>query len=70
VPLRPLQLQLNGRSMWIMLWLSATGYYAIDSLRCEKGYRAWGHELTPETTPTEAGTWVSAIYFGMTIASS
>ena len=23
------------------------GYYAIDSLRIEKGYRAWGHELTP-----------------------
>jgi len=31
------------------------GYYALDSLRLEKGYRAWGHELTPEDTPLEAG---------------
>ncbi|MEO8133453.1 MAG: FAD-dependent oxidoreductase [Betaproteobacteria bacterium] len=31
------------------------GYYAIDSLRIEKGYRAWGRELTPETNPLEAG---------------
>ncbi|MBF4765824.1 FAD-dependent oxidoreductase [Nocardioides islandensis] len=31
------------------------GYYAIESLRLEKGYRAWGRELTPETTPVEAG---------------
>jgi glycine cleavage system aminomethyltransferase T/glycine/D-amino acid oxidase-like deaminating enzyme len=31
------------------------GYYAIESLRLEKGYRAWGRELTPDTTPVEAG---------------
>jgi 4-methylaminobutanoate oxidase (formaldehyde-forming) len=31
------------------------GYYAIDSLRLEKGYRAWGRELTPDYTPYEAG---------------
>ena len=31
------------------------GYYAIDSLRIEKGYRAWGRELTPEINPIEAG---------------
>ncbi|MCU0949877.1 MAG: FAD-dependent oxidoreductase [Burkholderiaceae bacterium] len=31
------------------------GYYAIDSLRLEKGYRAWGRELSPEITPFEAG---------------
>ena len=31
------------------------GYYAIDSLRLEKGYRVWGRELTPDTTPVEAG---------------
>ena len=31
------------------------GYYALDSLRLEKAYRAWGHELTPEDTPLEAG---------------
>src|SRR5262249_17319696 len=31
------------------------GYYAIESLRLEKGYRAWGRELTPHTNPYEAG---------------
>jgi 4-methylaminobutanoate oxidase (formaldehyde-forming) len=31
------------------------GYYAIESLRLEKGYRAWGRELTPDYTPYEAG---------------
>ena len=37
------------------LGLVDAGYYAIDSLRIEKGYRAWGRELTPETNPFEAG---------------
>lgn len=37
------------------LGLRDAGYYAIDSLRLEKGYRAWGRELTPEITPFEAG---------------
>jgi 4-methylaminobutanoate oxidase (formaldehyde-forming) len=31
------------------------GYYAIDSLRIEKGYRAWGRELSPDLNPYEAG---------------
>jgi glycine cleavage system aminomethyltransferase T/glycine/D-amino acid oxidase-like deaminating enzyme len=31
------------------------GYYAIESLRLEKGYRAFGHELGPDTSPVEAG---------------
>ncbi len=31
------------------------GYYCIDSLRLEKGYRAFGRELTPDYTPVEAG---------------
>jgi 4-methylaminobutanoate oxidase (formaldehyde-forming) len=31
------------------------GYYAIDSLRLEKGYRAFGRELTPDYGPVEAG---------------
>jgi len=35
--------------------LANAGYYAIDSLRIEKGYRAWGRELTPDTNPFEAG---------------
>jgi 4-methylaminobutanoate oxidase (formaldehyde-forming) len=31
------------------------GYYSIDSLRLEKGYRAFGRELTPSENPVEAG---------------
>ncbi len=31
------------------------GYYALNSLRLEKGYRAWGAELTPTDSPYEAG---------------
>ncbi|MDE1182542.1 FAD-dependent oxidoreductase [Paraburkholderia sp.] len=31
------------------------GYYALESLRIEKGYRAWSRELTPDTNPFEAG---------------
>jgi glycine cleavage system aminomethyltransferase T len=31
------------------------GYYAIESLRLEKGYRAFGRELTPDYGPVAAG---------------
>ena len=31
------------------------GLYAMNALRMEKGYRAWGLELTTELTPIEAG---------------
>ena len=37
------------------LGLRDAGYYAMDSLRCEKAYRAWGREVTIEDTPWEAG---------------
>jgi sarcosine dehydrogenase len=37
------------------LGLRDAGYYAMDSLRCEKAYRAWGRDVTPEDTPWEAG---------------
>ena len=37
------------------LGLRDAGYYALESLRAEKGYRAWGHDLTPDDTPLEAG---------------
>jgi len=37
------------------LGLRDAGYYAIESLRIEKGYRAWGRELTPDVTPWQAG---------------
>jgi 4-methylaminobutanoate oxidase (formaldehyde-forming) len=35
--------------------LVPAGYRAIDSLRLEKGYRAWSTDITPETTPEAAG---------------
>lgn len=51
-----------GRSLWDLLreagrepGLVAGGYRAIDSMRLEKGYRVWGLDITPETTPYEAG---------------
>ena len=31
------------------------GYYAIEAMRLEKGYRAYGRDLTPEYGPVEAG---------------
>ncbi|MEV4395436.1 FAD-dependent oxidoreductase [Nonomuraea sp. NPDC049607] len=51
-----------GLALWETLWragepsgLAAGGYRAIDSLRLEKGYRVWGADIGPETTPYEAG---------------
>ena len=37
------------------LGLKPTGYRAIESLRLEKGYRAWGADITPNDSPFEAG---------------
>ncbi len=37
------------------LGIANAGHYAINSLRLEKGYRAWGAELSPDDTPLEAG---------------
>jgi glycine cleavage system T protein len=31
------------------------GYHAMNSLRMEKAYRHWGHDITDEDTPLEAG---------------
>ncbi|MGH7070350.1 MAG: GcvT family protein [Acetobacteraceae bacterium] len=35
--------------------IANAGYRAIESLRLEKGYRAWGSDIGPDTTPLEAG---------------
>ncbi|MGA0595882.1 GcvT family protein [Enterovirga sp. CN4-39] len=35
--------------------LKLAGYHAMNSLRMEKGYRHWGHDITDEDTPLEAG---------------
>jgi len=37
------------------LGVSNAGYRAIESLRLEKGYRAWGADIGPDHTPFEAG---------------
>jgi len=37
------------------LSVADAGYYAINSLRLDKGYRAFGPELTPDHNPVEAG---------------
>jgi len=35
--------------------LKLAGYHALNSLRIEKAYRHWGHDITDEDTPLEAG---------------
>jgi len=37
------------------LGLANAGHYAINSLRLEKGYRAWGADVSVDDTPLEAG---------------
>ncbi len=37
------------------LGLRDAGYYAMESLRMEKAYRAWGRDVTIDDTPWEAG---------------
>ena len=44
-------LMLAGRDLGVTLG----GYRAIESLRLEKAYRAWGADITPNDNPYEAG---------------
>jgi glycine cleavage system aminomethyltransferase T/glycine/D-amino acid oxidase-like deaminating enzyme len=51
-----------GLRLWDTLWeagrehqLIAAGRAAFDSLRLEKGYRAWGRDMTSEDDPYQAG---------------
>ena len=37
------------------LGLRLAGYHALNSLRMEKGYRHWGHDISDEDTPLQAG---------------
>ncbi|HMC39625.1 MAG TPA: FAD-dependent oxidoreductase [Acidimicrobiales bacterium] len=37
------------------LGVADAGYYSINSLRLDKGYRAWGPDLTPDYGPVESG---------------
>lgn len=48
--------------LWDALWdkgaehgMAAVGRRAFESLRLEKGYRLWGHDVTETDTPEEAG---------------
>ncbi|MEM9044211.1 MAG: FAD-dependent oxidoreductase [Pseudomonadota bacterium] len=46
--------------------LRNAGYRAIETLRLEKGYRAWGGDIGPDHTPDEAGLgWAVKIRSGM-----
>jgi len=52
----------NGLRLWDLLWAEgqkhqviAAGRAAFNSLRLEKGYRAWGTDMTTEHNPYEAG---------------
>jgi glycine cleavage system aminomethyltransferase T/glycine/D-amino acid oxidase-like deaminating enzyme len=44
-------LMLEGQDLGV----TNAGHYAINSLRLEKGYRAWGADISPEDTVFEAG---------------
>ncbi|MCB1385825.1 MAG: GcvT family protein [Nitratireductor sp.] len=42
------------------------GYRAMETLRLEKGYRAWAGEITPDHTPIEAGLgWACKLRSGL-----
>lgn len=37
------------------LGIDDSGFFALQSMRMEKGYRGWGHDIGPDDTPLEAG---------------
>jgi dimethylglycine oxidase len=52
----------KGLRLWDVLWAAgqqygviAAGRAAFNSLRLEKGYRAWGYDMTTQHNPYEAG---------------
>ena len=48
------------------LGLVNAGYRAIETLRLEKGYRAWGAEIGPDHTPVETGlVWACKMKSGL-----
>jgi glycine cleavage system aminomethyltransferase T len=71
VPVRALRVTFVGELGWELhcsteygsaLWSTLVdtgarpcGYRAIESLRLEKGYRVWGADIGPDSTPDEAG---------------
>ena len=42
--------------------LSHCGMFAMDTMRMEKGYLHWGHDITPEENQYEAGLGFAISY--------
>ncbi len=42
--------------------LAHAGFFALNSLRIEKGYRHWGHDIGEEDTPLQAGLSFAVAY--------
>ena len=56
------QLMQAGKQFGLM----NAGYRAIETLRLEKGYRAWGADIGPDHSPVEAGlTWACKVKSGL-----
>ena len=51
----PAEMAMAAHEALIAAGATHSGLYASGSLRIESGFRAYGHELTPGTTPHEAG---------------
>ncbi len=51
----PSDMAMTAHESLVTAGASHAGLYASGSLRIESGFRAFGHELTPGTTPQEAG---------------
>ncbi|ELS50964.1 aminomethyltransferase family protein [Streptomyces viridochromogenes] len=53
VPVTAMRLSYAGEPGWEIY--TTAGRSAFNSLRLEKGYRSWGHDMTAEHNPYEAG---------------
>ena len=51
----PAEMAMAAHEALVAAGATNSGLYASGSLRIESGFRAFGHELTPSTTPLEAG---------------
>ncbi|WP_170561602.1 GcvT family protein [Ruegeria atlantica] len=51
----PADMAMAAHEALVVAGASHAGLFASGSLRIESGFRAFGHELTPGTTPQEAG---------------
>ena len=51
----PVEVAVTVYEALMALGATNAGYRAIETLRLEKGYRAWGSDIGPDHTPVEAG---------------